>query len=204
MAEEGREQDQQESMSPLAHRSVPHAVSSGNSVGTVLDSSFAVPAEEFAGLWELLAKHNSSTTSTVRVAAQLQMSALPMRPAAAKEGDNSETRLLQQRQQVLAAVVKHLRTLGFGVSSAGLHERRDIQIYFSAKQAGAGDTSNAAKTMALLEVKLYPGTVVDRGRADDVQQVSYLLECNCRCTDERLRRLYISTLRLEDLFTFVD
>jgi hypothetical protein len=203
-AEEGREQDQQETMSPLARRGGLHAESSGSSAAVALDPSFAVPAEEFAGLWELLVKHNSSTTSTVRVAAQLQMSALPMRPAAAKEGDNTETRLLQQRQQVLAAVVKHLRTLGFGVSSAGLHERRDIQIYFSAKQAGAGDTSNAAKTIALLEVKLYPGTVVDRGRADDVQQVSYLLECNCRCTDERLRRLYISTLRLEDLFTFVD
>jgi hypothetical protein len=168
------------------------------SPSAVLDATFSMAPEDFAGIWEMLAPTSVSRHSTVRVMETVHealAAAVASKPAALTSPQ------LLARQLLLTQVLKHLRARGFTVAAAGLHEQRVIKIFCYAKVARGSSPAQASSVgdLGLLEVKLHPAEVGEEGGRE-----MYLLECTCRCKDKTLSKTYLGLLALQDLLEFID
>lgn len=171
--------------------------SKATTVGVVLEKTFMMAPEEFAGIWELLAHTAVRQRSTVRVPLSIQ-----------SVEDHVVVQVpLKEQQRLLSRLLQHLRTRGFAISSAGLHDQRILEVLCNAKIASINGTAvQSIGNLGMLQIELSPIPVSEKLTAADGSSgaAAYILEWSCRCKERDYIPIYFSLLQLAELLEFID
>ena len=165
--------------------------SKATTVRVVLEKTFTMAPEEFAGIWELLAHTTVRQQSTVWV------------PLSTQSVEDHVA--VQEKQRLLSRLLQHLRTRGFAISSAGLHDQRVLQVLCYAKITSINGTavqSTGNLGMLQIELSLIPEKLTTGDGGSSV--ATYILEWSCRCKERDYIHIYFSLLQLSELLEFID
>ena len=112
---------------------------------------------------------------------------------------------LKEKQRLLSRLLQHLRTRGFAISSAGLHDQRILQVLCYAKIASINGTAvQSIGNLGMLQIELSP--ISERLTTADGSSsaATYILEWSCRCKERDYTPIYFSLLQLSELLEFID
>ena len=169
--------------------------SKATTVRVVLEKTFTMAPEEFAGIWELLAHTAVRQRSTVRLPTSTQ-----------SVEDHVVMQVpLKEKQRLLTRLLQHLRARGFAISSAGLHDQRVLQVLCYAKITSINGTavqSIGNLGMLQIELSLIPEKLTTGDGGSSV--ATYILEWSCRCKERDYIHIYFSLLQLSELLEFID
>lgn len=180
-----------------------------------LEPTPPMPAEQFAEIWEVLAPASVAKISTMLVPTQV-----PMKPSQ-KGGSDEESavdsretaatdkQMRTEQQNLLSAIIKHVRDKNFCVVAAGVHQQQVLKLLCcgtirppTGAPGNPSRSSEAAGRMGLVEIKLFRGAIMGGGAGGTNQ--SYLIECTARSKDAQQAQMFLQLMEFRSIFTFID